>query len=43
MTFFLNMMMFSILSMLYDDECHIASCCYIDIGHNPKSMKMILI
>ena len=37
------MMIVSILSMLDDDECHIASCRQIDIGHNPKSMKIILI
>ena len=33
---YLNMMMFSILNMLYDDECHVASCREIDLGHNPK-------
>ena len=30
------MMMFSMLNMPYDVVCHIASCRYIDIGHNPK-------
>ena len=32
----INMMMFSMLNMPYDVVCHIASCRYIDIGHNPK-------
>ena len=36
---YLNMRAFSILSMLYEDECHVASCREIDLGHNPKSMN----
>ena len=35
---FLHMKMFSILNMSYDDDFHTASCHWINLGYNLKSM-----